>query len=257
MTSILGRILQVKREEIARSRGKALPPEPRLRQVKLRRQPGGPLKILAEIKLRSPSAGPLSTQLTVSERAACYERAGASMISVLCDSAFFDGAYEHLAIARQASSLPLLCKEFIIDEVQLDWARAYGADAVLLIARCGTRDILAQLQKAAEARGLLPLVEVANPEESRWATQLGCPVIGVNARDLDTLQMDREQAANVLNSLPEDRIRIHLSGLKTPAHVSLVSQSGVDAALVGEVLMRQDDPEPLLRSLVGATQQVP
>ena len=174
------------------------------------------------------------------------------MVSVLCDADFFDGSYQHLAEARQACDLPLLCKEFIIDEIQLDCARAYGADAVLLIARCGTMDKLALLQQAALERGLLPLVEIATLEESRWVRELQCPIVGVNARDLDTLQVDPGQATEVLASLPRGCARVHLSGLKTAADVSRISQLGADAALIGEILMRQDDPESLLVSLVAA-----
>jgi indole-3-glycerol phosphate synthase len=174
------------------------------------------------------------------------------MVSVLCDFQFFGGSYDHLTSVRQACNLPVLCKEFVVDEIQLDWARAYGADAVLLIARCVTRDSFERLYKAAIDRGLLPLVEIASLDEAKWVGQLDVGTIGVNARDLDTLQLDPERASNVLASLPNSRVRIHLSGLKAPHDVVQVSQSGVDAALIGEVLMLQDDPEPLLSSFVKA-----
>ena len=181
-----------------------------------------------------------------------YELAGAHVVSVLCDLPFFGGSYEHLAIAKQACSLPILCKEFILDEIQLDWARAYGADAVLIIARCVTRDTLARLCKAAVERELVPLVEIATQSEATWVSELDCPVVGVNARDLDTLLMDSDRASTVLECLSKSCVRVYLSGLRTPSEVIRVSKSGVDAALIGEVLMRQDDPEPLLRSLVQA-----
>jgi indole-3-glycerol phosphate synthase len=178
------------------------------------------------------------------------------MVSVLCDFQFFGGSYDHLALVRQACNLPILCKEFVVDEIQLDWARAYGADAVLLIARCVTRVALERLCEAAIARGLQPLVEIASLDEAKWVGQLDGAIIGVNARDLDTLHLDLERATTVLASLPYSRVRIHLSGLKAPLDVTQVSQSGVDAALIGEVLMRQDDPEPLLRSFVKAASQM-
>jgi indole-3-glycerol phosphate synthase len=171
---------------------------------------------------------------------------------VLCDSTYFGGSYEHLTMAKEACRLPVLCKEFVLDEVQLDWARAFGADAVLIIARCVTRDDFERLFNAAQERELVPLVEIATLEEATWVNELQCPVVGVNSRDLDTLRMDAERASAVLDSLTKKRTRIHFSGIKTQSDVIRVSKSGVDAALIGEVLMRQHDPEPLLRSLVEA-----
>jgi indole-3-glycerol phosphate synthase len=250
--SLLARILETKRAELEAGRNRRLPTCPALRPVALKRSPAEPLRVLAEIKPKSPSAGQLSTHLSVQQRAASYERAGCTMVSVLCDREFFGGSYEHLALVRQACGLPILCKEFVIDERQLDWARAYGADAVLLIARCVDRDTLQRLHAAALERELVALVEIANSDEARTVVELGVPVIGVNARDLDTLAMNPEGATQVLQSLPSSRARIHLSGLKTPADVTAVRETGVDAALIGEVLMRLDDPEPLLRSLVLA-----
>jgi indole-3-glycerol phosphate synthase len=249
---VLGQILQQKQLELPELRRRSLPEAPPLRSVSLARSAGQPLRIIAEIKRRSPSAGPLSTRLTVAERAALYERAGASMTSVLCDEHFFDGSYEHLTIARKASSIPLLCKDFIIDEAQLDCARAYGADAALLIVRCLDAATLKRLFDATLARGLLPLVEVTTENEAQRALAVGATTIGVNARNLDTLVMDRERAARVLGDLPKSITKLHLSGLAAPADVERIRQNGADGALVGETLMRQDDPESLLRSLVAA-----
>jgi len=233
-------------------RSRRLPSPPQTRLVNLKRHAHEPLRILAEIKFKSPSAGLLSAVLSVSKRAQVYERAGASAISVLCDSAFFGGAYEHLALARESCNLPLLCKEFVIDEVQLDWARAYGADLVLLIARCLNRDALARLHQAALERELTPLVEIATLDEVDWLGDLRSPVVGVNARDLDTLAMDATRAADVLRQLDTTLTRIHFSGLKSPSDIMGARESGVDGALVGEVLMREANPEPLLRGLVDA-----
>jgi indole-3-glycerol phosphate synthase len=250
--SLLARILDTKRQELAAGRHRRLPTPPVLRPVNLRRAPGEPLRILAEIKPKSPSAGQLSTRLSVSERATAYERGGSSMISVLCDHEFFGGSYENLTRARDACGLPLLCKEFVIDELQLDWARAFGADAVLLIVRCLEGESLAQLHAAAVARGLITLVEIASVEEARLVTDLAIPVIGVNARDLNTLEMNSTQAQNILHALPEAATRLHFSGIKSADDVKAVSHTGVDAALIGEVLMRRDDPLPLLTDLVQA-----
>ena len=249
---VLQSILDAKRQDVAELRTARLPAPPPRRPIALARAPGGPLHLIAEIKRRSPSAGALSTALGVAERAAAYERGGAAIISVLCDTRFFDGSYHHLELARAATRLPLLCKEFVIDEVQLDAARAYGADAVLLIVRCLSAARLRPLIDAARERDLVPVVEVVSPAESQLALDADAEIIGVNARDLDTLEMNPARARSVLAALPAECIAVHLSGLKTPDDVGLVRASRADAALIGEALMRQDDPEPLLQSLHAA-----
>jgi len=254
VTGLLDRILEAKREEIAALRARRLPSPAPVPAADLKRRAQSPLKLIAEIKLRSPSAGPLSRVLTVAERARAYERAGATMISVLCDAPFFDGSFEHLAEARAATSLPLLCKDFVLDEVQLDAARAFGASAVLLIVRCLTDPELQRLIAAAKARELLPVVEVTSEGEGQRAVAAGAACVGVNARDLDTLAMDAERAGRVLSSLPEKLARAWFSGLKHPSDLSSGPLSGADAALIGEGLMREDDPEPLLRRFVQAAQ---
>ena len=221
------------------------------RAVSLKRRTGEPLRLIAELKFRSPSAGPLSTVQSVEQRACSYARAGAAMMSVLCDSEFFDGDYRHLQRARSASSLPLLCKEFVIDEVQLALAAAYGADWVLLIVRCLEPSQLKALIACCADLALTPLIEVHSHQESQVALDAGATVIGVNARDLDTLQMHPNQAAEVLAALPPEVTALHLSGIKTPMDVAKLAKTSASGALIGEVLMRQDDPEPLLASMVA------
>jgi indole-3-glycerol phosphate synthase len=216
-----------------------------------------PLKLIAEIKRRSPSAGALSTALAPDARALAYARTGAAMISVLCDRSFFDGSFDHLALARSALdraglAVPLLAKEFVIDRRQLEEARASGADAVLLIARIVDRVHLGRLVEEARALELEPLVEVVSEDEVGSAVDAGATIIGVNARDLDTLVMDPARAARVLDAIPKDRIAVHLSGLKAPSDVAAVRKSSADAALIGEALMRQDDPSRLLGEMLAA-----
>lgn len=257
LMGVLAEILQNKRSELPALRRLPLPPAPPLRPVRLARAAADGLRFIAEIKRRSPSAGPLSTQLSVAERASAYERGGAHMISVLCDATFFDGAYEHLAQARAATTLPILCKEFIIDEVQLDLARAHGADAVLLIARCLAPSRLHELAQGATERGLEVLAEVHAPAEVPVVLGAGARLVGVNARDLDSLVMHAEQARRVLAELPAGVTRVHLSGLSSEDHVRGVAASRADAALIGECLMRQDDPTELLTRLVAAGHQPP
>jgi indole-3-glycerol phosphate synthase len=220
--------------------------------VQLARSAGEGLRFIAEIKRRSPSAGELSCVLGVAERARAYELGGAHMISVLCDAAFFAGSHEHLAQARAATSLPILCKDFVIDEVQLDVARCYGADVVLLIARCLEPSRLRALAKAARERGLAVLAEVHAPAEAAVVLDAGATLVGVNARDLDTLEMQADRARRILSELPDGVTRVHLSGLSTEEHVRAVAASRADAALIGECLMRQDDPTALLQRLVAA-----
>jgi indole-3-glycerol phosphate synthase len=249
---MLDEILDTKRNELEGLRRQALPAAPALRRVDLRRSPGAPLKLIAEIKRRSPSAGELSRVLGIAARARAYERAGAHMLSVLCDTTYFDGAYAHLGEAREATSLPILCKEFVLDEVQLDAARAYGADAVLLIVRCLEPARLATLLRASAERGLVALTEIHGAEEARVALDAGATLIGVNARDLDTLKLDAALAERVLDSLPRHVTAVHLSGIRDERQLAAVAGSRTDAALIGECLMREDDPEPLLRRLVGA-----
>ncbi len=249
---MLAKIIETKRAELPELRKRPLPAPPPLRPVQLKRAAGAPLALITEIKLRSPSAGPLSTVLSVAERARAYEAGGASMLSVLCDREYFDGDYSHLSEARAASSLPILCKEFVIDESQLDAARAYGADAVLLIVRCLSPEQLARLLGAAAERGLTVLTEIHAPEEAQVALDAGARLIGVNARDLDTLQLDAARAERVLSELPSHVTRLHLSGIKDEAQVQRCARSAVDAALIGEVLMRLADPQPLLSRLAAA-----
>jgi indole-3-glycerol phosphate synthase len=252
---VLETILSAKRKALNDLRARPRPAPPPRRALELRRGTGEPLRLIAEIKRRSPSAGALSTRLSVEARAAAYERGGAQMISVLCDEPFFDGAFEHLALARGACSLPLLCKDFVIDPVQLDLARGFGADAVLLIVRCLDQPQLVALVQQARERELVPFVEVATEAESARALDAGADLIGVNARDLDTLAMDPARAERVLAELPPGVTRVHLSGLAKPENVARIMENGADAALIGEALMRLDDPEPLLRSLARAAAQ--
>lgn len=220
----------------------------------------GPLRLVTEVKYRSPSAGPLSRALGPGARAVAYARAGAAMISVLCDGPFFDGAWAHLAEARAALdaaglAVPLLAKEFVLDPRQIAEARDQGADAVLLIARIVEAPTLGMLVDAARSEGLEPLVEVVDEDELDVALQARARVVGVNARDLDSLAMDADRAARVLGRIPADVAAMHLSGLKSAADVAALAHGGPrvpDAALVGEALMRQDDPTPLLTAMVAA-----
>jgi indole-3-glycerol phosphate synthase len=260
---LLPSILASKEREISALRERTRPARPLARRAQrdvvraLHRSAGEGLRLIAEVKLRSPSAGPLSRVLAPEERAVAYAEAGASMVSVLCDGPFFDGSWEHLSMARQRldetfPNVPILAKEFVIDERQIQEARDRGADAVLLIARIVTPPRLSELARAARSEGIEPLIEVMDEDDLDAATRANARIIGVNARDLDALDMDPVRAARVLVSIAPSVVAIHLSGLKTPADVTQIARGRADAALLGEALMRDDDPRPRLRSLVQA-----
>ena len=261
--SLLLDILASKRREIAqlraRARRKARSREPIDVPEALRRHAGAPLRLIAEVKLRSPSAGALSLSLSPADRAVAYRDAGAAMVSVLCDGPFFGGSWDHLEAARDALDtggrrVPLLAKEFVLDERQIDEASDRGADAVLLIARIVDRTRLAHLAMAARALRIEPLVEVVDERELDAAMAARARVIGVNARDLDTLAMDPARAARLLAAVPADAVAVHFSGLRDAAGVKQVARGRADAALVGEALMREGDPRPLLRSMLAGAE---
>jgi indole-3-glycerol phosphate synthase len=207
--------------------------------------------------MKSPSAGELSSALDAAARALAYAREGASMVSVLVDGPFFGGAWTDLADARarlDAAGLgtPLLAKEFVLDEVQIRAAHAAGADAILLIARIVAPEELARLASCARAVGLEALVEVMDERELESALAAGARVVGVNARDLDTLDMDAARTARVLAGIPAGTVAVHLSGLKSPRAVEEAAATRADAALIGEALMREADPAPLLREMLAS-----
>lgn len=215
------------------------------------------MRLIAEVKLRSPSAGPLSRTLAPDARALAYARSGAAMVSILCDGPFFDGSWDHLAAARArldgaGSPAALLAKEFVLDPRQIALARDCGADAILLIARIVDPATLVGLVRAARDEGVEPFVEVVDEAELSAALEAGARVVGVNVRDLDSLAMDTARAARVLAAIPPEVVAVHLSGLRTPLDVAAVAQGRSDAALVGEALMRHDDPRGLLEAMVAA-----
>jgi indole-3-glycerol phosphate synthase len=260
--SLLAQILARKNVEIATLRGRPRRSTARIpldAAAALRRAARQPLRLLAEVKLRSPSAGALSRSLSPADRAVAYAEAGATMVSVLCDGPFFDGSWDHLEAARQALdahgfAVPLLAKDFVLDEAQIDEAHARGADAVLLIARIVPPARLAELGDAARARGIEPLFEVVDEAELAASVAAGARVIGVNARDLDTLVIDSARTARVLAAIAASSVAVHLSGLRDADGVRQVARGRADAALVGEALMRADDPRPILRAMVEGAQ---
>ncbi len=258
---VLDAIVRKKHEEIKRLHANGAPEgcprTPLDVWARLLRKQNAPLRLITEIKFKSPSAGPLSRALSAAERALVYANGGAAMISVLCDGSFFDGSYAHLAQARatldaHGLAVPLLCKEFVLDPIQLDVARASGADAVLLIVRLLDEAALPALVDAAFARGLEPVVEITSEEEAKRTLASGARIVGVNARNLDTLKMDSARAAALVAALPSETIALHFSGVSSPGDVDSIARGRADGALIGEALMREDDPSALLADLVGS-----
>lgn len=235
-------------------------PVPAPRPVDLLRGEHDGLFLCAEHKRKSPSGGLFDETLTLEERVLVYARAGARLVSVLTDGPYFGGSFDDLARARAAltsdaglaSSTRLLAKEFVIDPLQVRAARAFGADAVLLIVRLVDDAALERLMDETSASGLSALVEVTSEQELARALSAGAKLVGVNARDLDTLAMDAARAARVLGAIPEDVAAVHLSGIKTPAEVAALAEGRADAALIGETLMRAADPRPLLEAMAEA-----
>jgi indole-3-glycerol phosphate synthase len=211
------------------------------------------LAVIAEVKRRSPSAGSIREDLDPADRAAFYAAHGAAAISILTDTPYFGDSVQDLRAAAERCALPLLRKDFIIDEVQILEARAAGASAVLLIVRILTRQRLDQLLRCAEVLGLDALVEVHTRVELATALDVGATVIGVNSRDLDTFAVDVDTAWKLLAEVPVDRIAVAESGLVERQDVARAAEAGADAVLIGTALSAAESPAALLRDLSMVT----
>ena len=211
----------------------------------------GRFNVIAECKRRSPSRGVLRADYDPAAIASGYERGGAAAISVLTEPTFFDGSLEHLEAVRRATSLPILRKDFIVDEYQILEARAAGADAVLLIVAALTPPALAQLHRAAVDAGLDVLVEVHGLAEIPMAIDAGASIVGVNNRDLRTLAVDTDVSLRAAQVIPDDVVAVAESGLKTGDDLARLRQAGYDAFLIGERFMTTDQPGSALRDLLA------
>lgn len=211
------------------------------------------LAVIAELKPASPSKGPLRPDLNVADVARQYKTHGAAALSILTEPFHFKGSIDNLARARQVVDLPLLRKDFIVDPYQLVEARAYGADAVLLIAAVLERTQLAELHHAAEELGLSCLVEVYDPRELDHVDLDQVRVLGVNNRDLRTFEVDLRHAARVLQAVPPAIVRVAESGIRTADEMARLRREGLDAVLMGETLMRAPEPGAHLGALLAAT----
>jgi indole-3-glycerol phosphate synthase len=212
----------------------------------------GAINIIAECKRRSPSRGILRADYDAAAIAAGYAAAGAAAISVLTEPTFFDGELSHLERVREAVAIPILRKDFIVSEYQLLEARAAGADAVLLIVAALSPVDLAALRSGARALGLDVLVEVHNAEELEVALLAGADLIGVNNRNLRTLQVDVAASETLVARIPADAVAVSESGLKTADDLRRLRGLGYRAFLIGERFMASADPGRALGELLAA-----
>lgn len=212
---------------------------------------GPSIAVVAEVKRRSPSKGPINDTLDAPQRARLYAGAGARAISVLTEPEEFAGSPQDLEETAATIAVPVLKKDFHVAEVQVLEARVLGAAAILLIARALPRDRLRQLAAFAMATGLEPLIEVRSEAELEDALSTGAPMIGVNARDLETLQVDPSVVERLIPQVPAARLAIAESGIGARADVMRVGAAGADAVLVGSALSAAADAADLMRELAG------
>ena len=223
-------------------------PPPRPFEGSLRRTPPA---VIAEYKRSSPSAGAIA-EPDVAGQARAYEEGGAAAISVLTEPTRFDGALADLRAVRLAVDLPVLRKDFLVHPAQVIESRAAGADAVLLIAAALSELELKAMLAVANDLGLDALVETHSVDDLAKALATDAPVVGVNARDLETLEVDVERALAMLLDVPSDRVAVLESGVSTREEVERAIDAGARGVLVGEALMRSPDPGATIRSLRGA-----
>ena len=223
-------------------------PQPPSFGAALRRERIG---VIAEVKRQSPSAGVIRADLDPAERAATYATAGASAVSVLTDGPFFGGSVSDLRAAAARVRVPVLRKDFILDELQIVEARAAGASAVLLIVRALHRERLESLLRFASSQRLDSLVEVHTRAELTHALEAGARIIGVNSRDLDTFRIDIPGAWKLLSEVPADLVAVAESGMQSLEDVERAARAGADAVLVGTALSLTHTPETLVARIAS------
>ena len=230
------------------------PPRGFLKAIRLKRTPPKPerIRLIAEIKQASPSQGLLRRDFKPAEIARIYEEEGASALSVLTEERFFLGRLEHIRLVRAASKLPLLRKDFLMDEYQIFQARAYEADAVLLIAALLDDDQLRGFGEIVEGLGMACLVEVHTEAEVDRALAIGAKLIGINNRDLKTFATDLETTFTLKKRVPDDRILISESGIATSQDIARLEAAGLDAVLIGEAFISSPDIRAKIRELFHA-----
>ena len=257
--NVLDEILAGVREEIERRQERV--PLERIRQLAAAarppldayaalRRPG--VAVIAEVKRSSPSKGALAEIADPADLASDYAAGGARCISVLTEGRWFGGSLEDLAAVRAAVDIPVLRKDFVVSSYQVHEARAHGADLVLLIVAALEQNVLVGLLERIESLGMTALVEVHDEEEADRALEAGAQVIGVNARNLRTLEVDRSVFERIAPGLPSSVVKVAESGVRGPHDLIRYASAGADAVLVGEGLVTQKSPREAVAELVNA-----
>ena len=210
-----------------------------------------PRAVIAEVKMGSPRLGSLQGRVDPEKQARRYAASGAAAISVVVEPDFFYGDYELLARCRQAAGLPVLAKDFVVHPIQLQWAREAGASAVLLIAALVSSAELLDLASTARRLGLTPLVECHSRADIQRLGEGAWELVGINNRDLRTFEVDLEHSISLLPSLPAAAIKVAESGIATAEDVTRLAAAGFDAFLIGETLLKAEDPAGKLGELIG------
>lgn len=262
MNNILSKIIEVKKQEVEQA--KASLTWDALRQQAMQADPVrdfvGALAsrieqkrpaVIAEVKKASPSKGVIRQNFQPAQIARSYAAHGAACLSVLTDETFFQGSADYLKEARAACDLPVLRKDFLIDEYQVYQARAMGADAVLLIAACLDDEQLLTLEACAHTLGMAVLVEVHNHRELERALQLKTPLIGINNRNLGTFDVTLQTTLELLQYVPPDRLLITESGIASRQDIEQMKQAGIYGFLIGEAFMRASDPGQELKQWIN------
>ena len=261
MSDVLAEIVAVTRETVARRRGTVGEQELIVAGAQRTRagdrrsfaaalaRPG--VSVIAEHKRRSPSVGAIREDLALEDVVVAYERGGAAALSVLTEESRFGGSLEDLRAARSAAALPILRKDFIVEPYQVHEALAAGADAILLIVAALDRDALAALHELATGVGLDVLVEVHDAAELAIALELEARIIGINNRNLSTLEVDPATTFALRESIPDGPLVVAESGFSRRTELERLAAAGVDAVLIGEALMRAGEIEDACRELTG------
>jgi len=255
--SVLDSIIEGVREDLAARRkplaqlheamdqaAPALNPVPKLLQREM--------SVIAEVKRSSPSKGALATIADPAGLAQQYESAGASIISVLTEQRRFGGSLQDLVAVRARVDIPVLRKDFMVDEYQFFEARAHGADVVLLIVAALSQSQLNDYYQLAQGLGMTSIVEVHTHDELERALEISPQMVGVNSRNLKTLEVDSQSFADLIPRIPKDIVRVAESGISTRGDVEFAQNNGATAILVGEALVRTGDVALAMRELLGA-----
>lgn len=255
--SFLWNVIQQKEREVAERRAitslETLMQDTRASDVRdFREALAGGRRVIAELKKKSPAIASFRHSNATDGLARLYEKNGAAAISIVTDEANFGTSLRDVAPVRDEVTLPVLVKDFIVDEYQVYEARRAGADALLLISRILPPYCLAHLLETTTRLGMTGLVEVHSTEDVTKALEVGASVIGINNRDLDTLTIDLETTRRLAATIPKDKLVVAESGIKSRSEIDEFATLGIDAFLIGGALLEASDPGLLLRDLTGA-----